>query len=468
MTSSALSAFGFFFLAVITRSVFFTITQFTADDAYITFRYAENLAAGQGFVYNVGERVLGTTTPLFTFLLSFFSLVGLPTPSSALVLSLIFSGLTAAFLYRFAQSLGFTRLAFLPPLVYSFWPRSLVAETSGMETALFTLLVTAAFYYQHKRLDMYAIGMATLATVTRPEGMGLLLLILFVNVWQHRERIRKYLRIAGGILIPWIIFATFYFGSPIPNSIRGKLALYSQFGQMPLWDTVVYLMGWHSIFGWVIFVFALIGARWLWHKQGYGRLEVVWLFGMIAFYSLSSSKVFFWYITPIYPVYILFISASCVQLADAMKLRERAFSYARIAGGAVLIAGLIWISLPTVRYYAAYQETLERVHKQIGLYLFTQGKAGDRVAAEDIGYMGYYSQLSILDRDGLISPEFHIYNRQARYLDAVLDHTPRWVVAARSSPTSAFIDSARFTDSYIWDTSFSDQKYEYVLFQRRE
>jgi len=34
------------------------------DDAYITFRYAQNLAAGLGFVYNAGERVLGTTTPL--------------------------------------------------------------------------------------------------------------------------------------------------------------------------------------------------------------------------------------------------------------------------------------------------------------------------------------------------------------------------------------------------------------------
>jgi len=34
------------------------------DDTYITFRYAVKLAAGQGFVYNINEPVLGTMTPL--------------------------------------------------------------------------------------------------------------------------------------------------------------------------------------------------------------------------------------------------------------------------------------------------------------------------------------------------------------------------------------------------------------------
>ena len=40
------------------------------DDAYITFRYARNLVNGLGFVYNVDQPVLGTTTPLYTLLLS--------------------------------------------------------------------------------------------------------------------------------------------------------------------------------------------------------------------------------------------------------------------------------------------------------------------------------------------------------------------------------------------------------------
>ncbi len=44
--------------------------QRIVDDAYITFRYARNLVRGTGFVYNPGERVLGTTTPLYTLVLA--------------------------------------------------------------------------------------------------------------------------------------------------------------------------------------------------------------------------------------------------------------------------------------------------------------------------------------------------------------------------------------------------------------
>ena len=40
------------------------------DDAFITYRYAANLAAGLGFVYNPGQSALSTTAPLYGLLLS--------------------------------------------------------------------------------------------------------------------------------------------------------------------------------------------------------------------------------------------------------------------------------------------------------------------------------------------------------------------------------------------------------------
>src|SRR5262245_307227 len=46
------------------------------DDAPITFRYAENLASGRGFVCNAGERVLGTSAPLFALTLALLRLCG--------------------------------------------------------------------------------------------------------------------------------------------------------------------------------------------------------------------------------------------------------------------------------------------------------------------------------------------------------------------------------------------------------
>src|SRR5260221_14517364 len=45
----------------------------TIDDAFITFRYSRNIVEGQGFVYNPGSRVLGTTTPVYTLLMAAIS-----------------------------------------------------------------------------------------------------------------------------------------------------------------------------------------------------------------------------------------------------------------------------------------------------------------------------------------------------------------------------------------------------------
>lgn len=49
----------------------------TVDDAFIIFRYVRNLIAGQGYVFNVGERVLGTTTPFYTLYLALLGKSGL-------------------------------------------------------------------------------------------------------------------------------------------------------------------------------------------------------------------------------------------------------------------------------------------------------------------------------------------------------------------------------------------------------
>ena len=45
-------------------------TSFLCDDAFITFRYAQNLAGGHGPVFNQGERVEGYTSYLWMILMA--------------------------------------------------------------------------------------------------------------------------------------------------------------------------------------------------------------------------------------------------------------------------------------------------------------------------------------------------------------------------------------------------------------
>ena len=62
--TAVLAAIGFYF-------------PFTNDDSFILFRYAENAAAGLGWVFNAGERVEGYTSPLWLAVATLGSWVGL-------------------------------------------------------------------------------------------------------------------------------------------------------------------------------------------------------------------------------------------------------------------------------------------------------------------------------------------------------------------------------------------------------
>jgi len=109
--SSRITLVSIFTAAVIIRIVFHLSTHFMWDDAFITFRYADNLAAGHGFVYNIGEHVLGTTTPLFTLLLAAFRVIGVSPMNGSLLIGLVCSGFTAILVYRLGLRWGMGQYA---------------------------------------------------------------------------------------------------------------------------------------------------------------------------------------------------------------------------------------------------------------------------------------------------------------------------------------------------------------------
>ena len=72
-TASAI--LGITFLVIGTIAVIWLVLpiwniQNLNDDSFITLTYAKNLVAGNGFVYNHPPATLGTTSPLFVFLVA--------------------------------------------------------------------------------------------------------------------------------------------------------------------------------------------------------------------------------------------------------------------------------------------------------------------------------------------------------------------------------------------------------------
>jgi arabinofuranosyltransferase len=194
------------------------------DDTYITFRYALNLASGFGFVYNSGEHVLGTTSPLWAMALALGRLAHVPIEPGSLALSLTLDVATAVLMFRLLASLRYgVTISLGAAVLFLCWFDYFSLARSGMETSCFVFLVTAALgSIVSSRFARAAVSCA-LACLTRPEG-AVLVVLLMIALWRVRSRVAKrevalclavLLTIAGG----WAIYALETFGSVVSQSV---------------------------------------------------------------------------------------------------------------------------------------------------------------------------------------------------------------------------------------------------------
>ena len=134
------------------------------DDPYITFRYARNLLEGNGFVYNVGQRTLSTTAPLYGLLLAGMGLAWPDLPSLASSLSALALVLAAALLVLQARAHNEMPVGLAGGLFLSIAP--LAVTTFGSESCLYVASVLAGLYaHDRSRLEVEAVTMAAAAMI---------------------------------------------------------------------------------------------------------------------------------------------------------------------------------------------------------------------------------------------------------------------------------------------------------------
>jgi hypothetical protein len=197
------------------------------DDAYITLRYAANLAEGHGLVYNLRQNVLATTSPLYAVLLAAVAKAAgvAALPAASVRLNLLWIPAAAVLLVLLLRRLGLE--APLPELAAAWlltMPETLTVALGGMEAWFFATLALAAFSAAAWRRWMLAGVFAAAATLVRPEG-AFAALIIVVSCWfSDRGRIGAAVRGAVVPLAAWAVVTAFVYGSPLPQSVAAKVA----------------------------------------------------------------------------------------------------------------------------------------------------------------------------------------------------------------------------------------------------
>ncbi|RAU90966.1 hypothetical protein DQP58_21705 [Mycobacterium colombiense] len=228
--------------------------RWIADDGLIVLRTVRNLLAGNGPVFNQGERVEANTSTAWTYLMYVASWVGGPLRMEyvALALALVLSVAGVALLMLgaarlYAPSLRGRKAIMLPAgaLVYIALPPARDFATSGLESGLALAYLGLLWWMMvcwaqpvRNRADnkVFAGALAFVAgfsVLVRPElalmgGLALIMMLIAARTWRRRALVV----VAGGFVpVAYEIFRMGYYGLLVPGTALAKDAAGDKWSQ---------------------------------------------------------------------------------------------------------------------------------------------------------------------------------------------------------------------------------------------
>ncbi|MBN2555342.1 MAG: hypothetical protein JXA97_05330 [Anaerolineales bacterium] len=453
------------------------------DDAYITFRYARNLLGGYGFVYNPGEWVLGTTTPLYALLLSgfgfFFGGIQAPFPEIAWFLNACCDAIACALLFLLGNRVQRPGAGLSAALLWAIAPMSVTFAIGGMETSLFILLMLASFYfYSLDQTSLLAVSSA-LSILTRPDALLFVLPVYFERIRRAlptRRSSRSPLRIKrkeifllGLPLAAWGVIAWDLYGSPVPHSIAAKVAAYQlpaeaalvrllQHYATPFLAHITFGNGWIAV-GLILFptLFFIAVRRAL--RADFALWPIFFFpIGYFLAYAVANPLIFRWYLAPPLPILFLGIFLGVAEIGRDLRFRPLLPIFFAAALSLTLNGWKLHPDhgpdrpAPDMAYIK-----LELLYQEAASVLIPLLEPGDLLAAGDIGALGYDTDAVMLDTLGLISPQSVGYYplpdsdyviNVAMPSDLLLEEQPMFLVALEVYGRRTFLQDESFLNMY--------------------
>lgn len=199
------------------------------DDSYIFFRYAKNLSNGEGIVFNPGgERVEGFTSFLWMAILALFYKLGFNIDLLARLFGCFFGVINLIFVQRICKFLQIkyflSLIAITLNLGFMIWNCA-----SGMDFALYSLLLTIFYYSFIKKSKNLFVLSSTLLALCRPEGLvyvfvgfGFLFLENLKKKKEQKKNIIMFMMFSTAIGTYYIL-KYLYFGFLFPNTYYAKV-----------------------------------------------------------------------------------------------------------------------------------------------------------------------------------------------------------------------------------------------------
>ena len=419
----------------------FLLTHHIQEDAFITWRVAQNLLDYGVIGFNGETKISASTTHLYVFVSYVFNLIfGKENFIYPLLIfnSLLFT-IGSYFLSKLILENPVHQAIFI--FLFGILPPSIKISILGMEYGILFFLEMALLYFGFKQNKIWAqILFPILILFTRIDTVIFLGVVFLVDIiWNKKIR---WFYILGGMLGVAVLmsFNWFYFGELVNNTIVAKSVTYAKNMSLALqWK--YFLMNYGNFWGMLklpgdfnpftilVLFFELLAFLYIVSKKESKNLFIwiIFLFGWTKQLIFISQRSYFdWYYWV--PQILLF----AVILVFVLEQKTYKFW---------------WISLLVI-FYILPMAAFQTVHsiatgngewnyrRSIGLFLKDYEKDKNQyILLEPAGYIPYFSGLKAIDEVGLVDKEIQteIKKDKANYWkNTVEKRKPKYLLAPKN------------------------------------
>jgi hypothetical protein len=426
------------------------------DDAFIAWRYVANLLGGHGWVFNQGDAVNATTSPLYVALVTAIAAAtGCSIRGAGFV---VHAAAIAGGGVALARGMGRVEasrgLRWVTALAYVLSP--LHAGTFGLETPLQLGLIACLWCVGQRRVGAAAGTIAALAVLARPDCVLFVGAVLLATPRPSidggsRQPLapRRFTVACVATLAPWLAFAIADFGSPLPATMAAKMAQ----GASGWWEADRYLRSlqvslqafdrWHVLGSYKPFlVVGAAGAIAMVRSRPW-RPFIAYAAAHAACYRAIGVPFYHWYAAPLHLVVVLAGGA-------IGSIGGRWSAWSRRTGLAV--AGLVAASAADFRG----PQPREHGYLTAGAWIAANSPETASVACAEIGMLGLaVHPRPIVDLAGLVTPRaiehlrdrdlgwvlrgelpqfFALHEPPWRELETTITDDPRFIAAYQRVP----------------------------------
>jgi len=437
---------------------------YTIDDAYISLRYARNVAAGEGFAFD------GRVPPVegytnFLWVLCEVPLYAIKLPGDAVFYAKLMgigwglAALAAAFsLARrlFGPGAGVVAALFIAAMGnVAFW------AVGGLETAQYLCLIILALRFTLDAGRRTAAAVAAgalwcLAALARPEGFVLACVVILSGLIAGGAgaRGRRGLLRAGVVLLvgygAYFLWRWHYFGMVLPNTFYARAGF----------SAASFAARVRGVLPFLAYTVPPVAAAWaLGRRDKDTRVRLPWV-ALIACLALAFVARREW--MPGFRYELPFAVLAWIAFAGAWFkfIKDRP----KVVAGALTTAVLVYAFVPGIFLFkeVSYTDGLDRGHVALGKWLARAAPTGSSLATWDMGALPYYAEFPViydLNPEGLLSRETTSRGYRPDYF---LAEGPTFFVLYSSEPTRAAAPPGHWTRSYYDAPAFA-AGYEYLF-----